>query len=214
MTKYGVLGTGMVGEAIASKLIALGHEVRMGSRTANNEKGAAWAAKSGDSASIGTFAETAAFGEMLFLCTSGTGSVDAVAAAASALTGKILVDVTNPLDFSHGMPPSLFTPSTESLGERVQRAAPKARVVKALNTINADVMVDPSKVPGDHDLLIAGNDAEAKAAVTSLLQVFGWKSILDVGDITGARALEAYVLLWVRLWGVLKTPNFNLKIVR
>lgn len=213
--RIGVLGTGSVGEAIATKLVALGHEVRMGARSATNEKAAAWAAGAGDRASHGTFADAAAFGEMVFNCTSGVASLDALAQAGAAhLDGKILVDVANPLDFSRGMPPSLTVCNTDSLGERIQRAYPAARVVKALNTTNAAVMVNPSSVPGEHDLFLCGNDAEAKARVTELLHAFGWRTVHDLGDITGARGMEMILPLWLRLMGTFGTPTFNFHVAR
>src|SRR2546430_8673963 len=155
--KFGVLGSGMVGSAIAGKLVSRGHEVRMGSRTASNEKAAAWVSAAGKGASQGTFADAAAFGEIVFNCTSGAGSVDAVRAAeAQNLRGKVLVDVANPLDFSKGMPPTLFVSNDDSLAEHIQAALPEAKVVKALNTINANVMVDPRRVPGETDVFGCG----------------------------------------------------------
>ena len=213
--KIGILGTGMVGETIGSKLASLGHEVKIGGRQPKNEKGEAWAKKAGEKASYGTFADAAAFGELVFNCTKGEGSVDAVSAAKAGLAGKILVDVTNPLDFSNGFPPTLFVSGTDSLGERVQRAVPDAKVVKSFNTVNCEVMVDASRAGGDSDLFVSGNDAEAKATVSRFArEQFGWKSVVDLGDITTARGTEAYLLLWVRLWGALKTGDFNIKIVK
>lgn len=214
--KIAVLGTGMVGETIASKLVALGHEVKMGSRSANNEKAAAWVKKAGAKASQGTFADASAFGEILFNCTLGTASLEALEAAGKQnLKGKILVDTSNPLDFSKGMPPSLFTPSNDSLGERIQRAFPELKVVKSLNTINANVMVEPSRVPGEHAVFVSGNDAEAKRQVKQLLtEGFGWKQVIDLGDITTSRGTESYLMLWLRLWGALGTPDFNISIVK
>jgi predicted dinucleotide-binding enzyme len=211
-----VLGTGGVGETIASKLVALGHSVRMGSRTPDNEKARAWVAKAGPTASQGDFAGAAGFGEIVFNCTSGAASLEALAAAGSShLAGKILIDLANPLDFSRGMPPSLTVGNTDSLGEQIQRAFPDCRVVKTLNTVNCQVMVDPTRVRGEQDMLLCGNDAGAKARVREILTGwFGWTSVVDLGDITAARGLEAYVTLWVRLWGVLGTPDFGLKIVR
>jgi hypothetical protein len=214
--KIGVLGTGMVGETIATKLVQLGHNVRMGSRTAGNAKAAAWAAGAAGLGSAGTFADAATFGQVVFVCTKGEGTLDALrAAGASSLTGKVVIDISNPLDFSKGMPPSLFICNTDSLGEAVQRAFPEARVVKTLNTVNCRVMVDPSLIPGDHDMFLCGNDPEAKATVRTILtDWFGWKHVIDLGDITNARATEQLLPIWVRLWGVLQTPNFNLHVVR
>lgn len=213
--KIAVLGTGMVGETIASKLVALGHEVRMGSRTAGNAKAAAWAEKAGERASHGDFAAAAEFGELVFVCTLGAAALEALqAAGADNLAGKIVVDVTNPLDFSRGTP-RLFVIGDDSLGEQIQRAFPGARVVKALNTINCSVMVEPGRLAGQHATFVAGNDVAAKAAVTRLLREgFGWAQVIDLGDITGARACEAYLLLWLRLWGALGTADFNVAIAR
>jgi predicted dinucleotide-binding enzyme len=214
--KIGVLGTGMVGSAIASKLAAIGHEVKMGAREAGNEKARKWAESAGKGASAGTFAEAARFGEIVFSATLGEKAIEALRAAGKEnLRGKVLVDVSNPLDFSKGMPPTLFTGAAgDSLGERIQKELPEVRVVKALNTVNANVMGDPARVHGDSDLFLCGNDAGAKGRVTALLKEFGWKSVIDLGGITGARGMEAYLLLWLTLWGALKTADFNVRVVR
>ncbi len=215
--KIGVLGTGMVGKAIAGKLVALGHEVMMGSRSAGNEQAREWVATAGPSASQGTFAAAAAFGELLFNCTAGAGSLDALRSARPTdLKDKVLIDVANPLDFSQGMPPSLLVANTDSLAEQIQREFPNTRVVKALNTINCRLMVDPARVPGEHDIFLAGDDAVAKQAVGELLQSFGWPAdqIIDLGDVTAARAAEMYLPLWLRLMGALQTSDFNIKVVR
>ena len=167
-------------------------------------------------ASGGTLAEAASFGEIVFNCTLGEATLEVLRAAGKEnLRGKVLVDVANPLDFSKGMPPTLFTGAAgDSLGERVQREIPETRVVKALNMVNASVMTDPARVGGESDLFICGNDERAKRRVTTLLEEFGWKSVIDLGDITGARGMEAYLLLWLRLWGVLQTPEFSIRVVR
>ena len=213
--KIGVLGTGTVGQTIAGGLASKGHEVKMGAREPGNAKAAAWVKTAGGKASQGTFSDAAAFGEIVFNCTNGANSLAALkAAGADNLTGKVLVDVANPLDFSKGMPPTLTTAQGDSLAEQIQREFPKARVVKALNTVNANVMFHPEKVPGDSDLFVCGNDADARKRVTDLLKDFGWKSVIDLGDVTGARGLEAYLLLWLRLWGAIGKPEFNLRIVR
>lgn len=215
--KVAVLGTGAVGKAIASKLVDLGHDVVMGSRTADNPAAAEWSAAAGESGSPAEYAVAAGECEMVFNCTAGAGSLEALGLAGEdALAGKVLVDVANPLDFSGGMPPSLLVSNTDSLGEQIQRGFPAARVVKALNTVNCEVMVDPSRVPGDHDIFMCGNDDGAKSEVRGLLVSFGWPdtSIIDLGDISAARATESYLPLWVRLWGVLETGDFNVKVVR
>jgi len=214
--KIAILGTGGVGETLGSKLVALGHEVRMGSRTANNEKAVAWTQKAGARASQGTFADAAAFGELLFNCTAGIASLEALKqAGANNLKGKVLVDVANPLDFSKGMPPTLSVCNTDSLGEQIQRAFPDVKVVKGLNTVAADIMVNPGLLPAPTDMFISGNDAGAKKQVTQFLtEGFGWKSVIDLGDITTSRATEAYLIMWVRLYGSLGTPYINVKLVR
>jgi predicted dinucleotide-binding enzyme len=214
--KYAVLGTGMVGNSIASKLVALGHTVVMGSRSADNPKAKEWVEGAGERASAATFADAARAADIVFNCTNGGASLEALGAAgAENLSGKILIDVANPLDFSQGMPPTLSITGNDSLGERIQAAFPDTKVVKTLNTMNAELMVDPSKVPGDHDVFVSGNDADAKATVAGLLREgFGWTSVVDLGDITTARGTESYLPLWLRLWGALGTPHFNIKVVK
>jgi predicted dinucleotide-binding enzyme len=215
--KVGVLGTGVVGRTIATKLVDLGHQVTMGSRTSDNEHAVIWAAEAGDGASCGTFADAAIAGELLFNCTAGSASVDAlVSAGAEHLSGKILIDLANPLDFSKGMPPTLWVCNTDSLGEQIQRAFPDVRVVKTLNTMNCLIMVDPARVPGDHDVFVSGNDEGAKAEVKRLLESFGWGDgqVVDLGDITTCRGPEMYLAMWVRLMGVVGTRDFNIKVVR
>src|SRR3954471_9296151 len=199
--RFGVLGTGMVGRAIAGKLSELGHEVRVGSREAGDDKVA--------------FADAAAFGEVIVNATAGDASLDALNAAGSDnLAGKVLIDVANPIDHSQGMPPILAFCNDTSLGERIQETFPEAKVVKSLNTVNADVMVDPAKVTGSHTIFVAGNDDTAKAEVAELLQSFGWppEDILDLGEISAARGMEMYLALWLRLWGATGTGQLNVKV--
>ena len=215
--KIAVLGTGVVGQTIASKLCSLGQEVKMGARQAGSEKAVSWARQAGACASEGCFADAAAFGEIIFNCTGGAVSLEALKAAGEAnLRGKILVDISNPLDFSHGMPPSLFAGNTDSLGEQIQGAFPETKVVKTLNTVTAALMVDATKVAGgEHAVFVSGNDSPAKSRVSDLLRTwFGWKQVIDLGDITTARGTESYLPLWLRLWGALGTPNFNIRVVR
>jgi predicted dinucleotide-binding enzyme len=214
--KIAVFGTGMVGNAIATKLAQLGHDVKMGSRTADNAKAAAWVQANGGKASQGTYADAAAFGELAFNCTAGAGSLAALEAAGKRnLAGKVLVDVSNPLDFSKGMPPSLTVANTDSLAEQLQRAFPETKIVKALNTMNANLMVNPALVAGDHDAFLCGNDAGAKGKVTEILKGwFGWKTVHDLGDLTAARGQEMFVIFWVRLYGALQSPMFNVRVVK
>jgi 8-hydroxy-5-deazaflavin:NADPH oxidoreductase len=216
--KIEILGTGMVGNPLATKLVQTGHQIMMGSRTANSEAGQKWVQSVDGKAQIGTFANAAAFGEIVLDCTNGANSIAALRqAGADSLRGKILIQVGNPLDTSKGMPPTLTICNTDSLGEQTQKEFPEARVVKALNTVNCDIMIAPSRVPGDHDLFICSNDAAAKRQVADwLCEWFGWKreNIVDLGDISNSRGTEMFLALWVRLWGVIGHPHFNIHLVR
>jgi hypothetical protein len=216
--KIAVLGTGMVGDSIGSKLIELGHEVKMGSRTAGNEKAKAWISKHKKNASEGTFEDAAKFGELVFNCTNGMGSLEALKQAGAAnLKGKVMIDISNPLDFSKGMPPSLSVCNTSSLGEEIQKSFPEVKVVKALNTLNCSLMVNPGSLAGgDHNIFICGNDEDARNQAKTLLGQFGWKgnAIIDLGDITAARGTEMILPIWLRLMGTFGSPAFNFKIVR
>ena len=211
-----ILGTGMVGAELGRKLCTLGHHVMMGSRTADNAKALEWAAANGPAATTGTFAQAAAFGDVVFNCTSGAGALPALKSiGAEALAGKVLIDVSNPLDFSKGMPPTLSICNDDSLGEQIQRELPAARVVKALNTVTSPLMTNPALVPGDHALFICGNDQTAKEQVTAWLhEWFGWdpRNIVDLGDITNARGTEMMLPLWIRLMVRFGTPMFNFQI--
>lgn len=219
--KIGVLGTGMVGETIASALTERGHNVRMGSRTATNEKAAAWVKKSNNHATQGDFNDAAAFGEIVFLCLNGAYALDAVRSIEpDSIAGKIVVDVTNPLNFTQGMPPRLLEGlnNSNSLAEEIQKALPAAKVVKTFNTVNCNVMVNPGLVNnGDHTLFICGNDADAKNKVKHfLVDSFGWKpdNLLDLGGIQSARGTEAYVPFWVMIMQATGSPMFNIKVVK
>ena len=199
----GVLGTGNVGRTIAAKLFELGHDVLVGSRTAKED--------------AVTFADAAAHGELVFNCTAGDKSLEALRMAeADNLEDKILVDVANPLDFSRGMPPILAVCNADSLGEEIQRLFPRSKVVKALNTVNCRVMVEPSLLPGEHDVFVCGNDEGAKSEVRELIRTFGWPAehIIDLGDITGARGMEMYLPLWLRLVAREESASFNIRVVR
>jgi len=214
--KIGIFGTGMVGVALGTKLASRGHKVMMGSRTVDNAKAADWVRAAGTNASAGTFTDAAAHGETVVNCTAGSASLEALRLAGEKnLEGKILIDVANPLDFSRGFPPSLTVCNTDSLGEQIQAAFPRTKVVKTLNTMNCVVMVDPSIVPGEHDAFVCGDDPEARAQVTAWLgEWFGWRPerVIDLGDITSARGTEMMLPVWLRLWGTFKTPNLNFHI--
>ena len=210
--KIGVLGTGPVGNAIGGKLVSLGHDVMMGGRSSTNEKVVAFAKRTGGRA--GTFIEAAAHGEIVFNCLRGDICIDILTAVSAELDGKVLADLSNPLDFSQGMPPTLAINNTDSLGEVLQRGLPGTRVVKTLNTVNNAVMVDPGLIRGPHAVFVSGNDAGAKGRIKDLLRAFGWQQIIDLGDITSARGPEQYLPLWLRLMGNLGTADFNISVVK
>ena len=213
--KFGILGTGMVGQALAGRLVELEHEVLMGSRTTENEKTKLWREQAGERAHTGTYDDAAKYGEIILNCTQGNISLDVIRALnRNDLAGKLLIDVANPLDFSQGGPPTLTIVNNDSLGESLQRELPQTKVVKALNTCNCQVMIHPERVGGDHDIFLCGNDPEAKETVKSLLRDFGWRSIIDLGDITNARATEQLLPIWIRLLGMYGTADFNFKIVK
>jgi predicted dinucleotide-binding enzyme len=213
--KIGILGTGMVGETLGTKFVQLGHQVKMGSRTANNENAAKWVAKAGTNASAGTFAQAAEFGDMVFLCLKGDVEMDVVRSVGQKAFGnKPVIDVSNPLDFSHGMPPSLSICNTNSLGEEVQKALPSARVIKTLNIVNCEVMVEPNKAGAQPTMFICGNDSGAKANVTTLLKSLGWTDIIDLGDITKSRSTEMLLPIWLSLMQTLGHAYFGFKVVR
>lgn len=215
----------MVGRAHAARLAGLGHDVVMGTQdvqktlaeTAPDAMGnppfSAWHAGM-PSVKLAPFADAARHGEIVMDALKGEVAVEALMALREELAGKILIDIANPLDFSKGMPPTLFVCNTDSLGERIQKALPETRVVKAFNTVNARLQTDPAQLShADHHLFLCGDDADAKTRVSDIARAYGWKHVIDLGDITNARGTEMLLPLWVRLWGALKTPAFNFKIV-
>ena len=196
-TKIGILGTGEVGQSLGRAFAAEGHDVKMGSREAGNEKAKAWVAKTGAKASAGTFADAAAFGDVIALCTLWSGTQAALEAAGTAnFAGKVVIDVTNPLTFAPNAPPALERGHTDSGGEQVQRWLPKARVVKAFNTVGNALFYKPELPNGPPSMFYAGNDADAKKTVAEICSAFGWEPI-DVGGIDGSRLLEPMCILWV-----------------
>jgi 8-hydroxy-5-deazaflavin:NADPH oxidoreductase len=226
--KAAVLGTGSVGQAIANRLAGLGHEVVIGTRDVAESKLRKTADAFGNPAigewvennptiKLVTFAEAAAFGEIVFNCTKGVYGIEALTLAGKEnLNRKIIVDISNPLDFSKGMPPTLTISNDNSLGEEIQKHFPNAKVVKALNTMWCGLMVNPAMIGGgDHSTFVCGNDQDAKATVKTILKSFGWaeKNTIDLGDITNSRGTEMYLPLWVRLFGVTQNGAFNIKIV-
>ncbi len=195
--KVGILGTGDVGHALGKAFIALGHEVKMGARNDGNEKAAAWAKAAGAKASAGTFAAAARFGEIVVLATLGMANAGVIETAGPAnFAGKIVIDATNPLDFSKGFPPTLGISGADSGGEQVQRLLPAAHVVKAFNTVGNALMFKPAFPGGPPDMFICGADAGAKKVVTEILKTFGW-GVIDLGGIESSRYLEAMCAVWV-----------------
>lgn len=225
--KIAVLGSGMVGRTLAARIAELGHEVVIGTRdpqatmartegdAMGNPPFSVWKAEH-PIVTLAAFPDAAAAAELIVNATSGAGALDALQlAGAEHLAGKVLVDVSNPLDFSAGFPPTLFVKDTDSLAEQIQRAFPGAKVVKTLNTVNASVMADPASLNGaDHTIFVSGDDAAAKEIVTALLASFGWSDILDLGDLSTARGAEMLLPVWLRLMRTLGTARFNFKISR
>lgn len=224
--KIAVLGTGMVGQAIAGRLHELGHTVVIGTRDPaatlartepdgmGNPPFSAWRAAH-ESVAVATLADAAASAELVVNASSGAVSLDLLGlAGADNLAGKVLVDIANPLDFSHGFPPTLFVKDTDSLGEQIQRAFPETKVVKTLNTLNASLMVDPKSLGESSSIFVSSNDSQAKATVVSLLQSFGHDDVIDLGPLETARGTEMLLPIWLRLMGTLGTGTFNFKIVR
>jgi 8-hydroxy-5-deazaflavin:NADPH oxidoreductase len=229
--KIAILGTGSVGRALAARLAELEYDVMIGTRNVSEKLASTakdmygnppfneWIKTTGSKIKLGTFSDAAAFGELIINATNGNNSIKALILAGSRnLAGKVLLDIANPLDFSNGAPALLpGLNNTHSLAEEIQNTFPDVMVVKSLNTIAASLMVDPSQIGnGDHVIYICGNKAEAKGKVEKLLYQFGWKkdNIIDLGDITGARAAESILPIWIRLMGTLKTGIFNFRIVR
>lgn len=224
--RIAVLGTGMVGQALAGRLDSLSHDVTIGTRDprtslARSEPAdtgtpplAAWLADH-PRVRLDTFRAATDGVDLVVNATSGSVAQAVLEqAGADHLAGTIVIDISNPLDFSAGMPPTLFVKDTDSLGERIQAAFPQAKVVKTLNTLSAPLMVDPAALGKESTVFVSGNDADAKATVTALLASFGHTDIVDLGDISTARGTEMFLPLWLRLWGALGTPMMNIKVVR
>ena len=224
--KIAVLGTGMVGRALAARLSGLGHDVTVGTRDPQatlartepdgmgNPPFATWTAEHPD-VEVATLRDATDGCDLVINATNGSGTLQALEqAGADHLDGTVVVDISNPLDFSQGFPPTLFVKDGDSLGEQVQRAFPQARVVKTLNTMNANLMVDPAALGAESSVFVSGDDPGAKATVTELLRSFGHTDIIDLGDISTARGPEMYLPIWLRLMGALGTAAFNVKVVR
>jgi predicted dinucleotide-binding enzyme len=226
--KIGIFGTGGVARSLAARLASLGHLVVLGTRDVKeamadertdaygNPPYRQWQEGHPD-VRLATLADAARHGELVINALAGVGTLSGLrAAGASNLNGKVLIDLANPLDPASGMPPALFVANTDSLGEQIQREFPGVRVVKSLNTVNAYLQVEPGKLgDGLHTMFVSGNDAEAKRQVTQILKEwFGWKDVIDLGDISGARGCEMLIALWGRIWGALGTPMFAFRVVR
>jgi predicted dinucleotide-binding enzyme len=225
--KIAVLGTGMVGQTLAGRLTELGHQVTVGTRDVaatmartepdgmGNPPYPAWA-QGHPTVKLATFGDAGKDADLVVNATAGGVSIAALdAVGRDNLADKVLIDIANPLDISHGFPPTLFVKDTDSLAERIQAAFPEVKVVKALNTMNANLMADPRQLAGgDHTVFVSGNDAEAKKTVTALLESFGHTDVIDLGDISTARGSEMLLPVWTRLYAALGTPVFQFKIVR
>jgi len=213
--RIGMLGTGMVGTGLADRFVELGHDVVMGARRSGNERAAAWAAGHPQRAANGTFADAAVHGDVVVNATAGAHSLDALnAAGAEHLAGKVLLDVANPIA-GYGPPIRLDPAGDESLGERIQRTFPDARVVKGLNTVNVGVMVRPDQLAEPTDVFLAGDDDVAKGAVRALLTEMGWQAerVRDLGGISAARGLEMYLVLWQGIALSLGRFDLNVRVV-
>jgi hypothetical protein len=212
--RVGVLGTGDVGRALGRAFVALGHNVKMGSRSATNEKAVAWAKELGAMASVGTFADAASHGEIVVLATLGVANESALRSAGpEKFRGTVVIDTTNPLDFSGGMPPKLAVAGNDSAGERVQRLLPDAYVVKAFNTVGSAHMFRPSFPGGPPDMFICGNNDDAKTTVAGILSDCGW-GVVDIGGIESSRYLEAMCLVWVLHGARTNTWNHAFRLLR
>jgi 8-hydroxy-5-deazaflavin:NADPH oxidoreductase len=213
--KIGVLGSGEVGKALGAGFAALGHDVMMGSRDPKAEKVKAWVTKTGANASAGSFAEAASFAEVAVLATLWGGTENAIRLAGPAnLAGKVVIDTTNPLDFSAGPPPKLALGHTDSAGERVQRWLPGARVVKAFNTVGNPHMFRPTFASGSPDMFICGNDDAAKRTVAGICASFGWPAPIDLGGIEASRYLEPLAMVWILTYFATGSGNHAFKLVR
>ncbi len=205
-----ILGTGAVGPALGKAFSGVGHDVVIGTRDPEQTKQREqWA---GADLPLAAYEDLDA--EVFINATNGAGALPALQAVGDALNGKVVIDTSNPLDFSRGFPPSLFISNTDSLAEHLQRELPAARLVKMFNTTANEVMVNPRGLPDDSTIFVAGNDPDARQTATSLAADLGWTDVFDLGDLTAARGLEMYLPLWVRLFSLIGRPNFNIKVVR
>lgn len=212
--RVGVLGSGEVGRRLAAGFSSCGHEVIIGSRDPDKPALREWLSGEGAGIQAGTFAETAEHGELLVLAVLGDAAEEAIAeAGAGSFGGKVVIDAMNPLDFSGGFPPKLSIAGEDSLGERVQRALPDAKVVKAFNTIGSPYFVNPSFTDGRPTMLIAGDDEGAKHTVGDVLADFGWTEVVDIGGIEGSRELEAICIAWVKIGGIRGSWDHGFKLL-
>lgn len=210
--KIGIIGSGDVGQRLGGGFIEIGHEVKIGTR--DPQKMADWVTKHGSRASVGSFAEAASYGDLVVVATSWAGTESAISMAdPKNFAGKTIIDVTNPLDFSKGLPPTLAVGHTDSAGETVQRMLPDAKVVKAFNTVGNPHMVHPDFPGGRPTMFVCGNDEDAKKAVIGILTSFGWESI-DIGGIEGSRLLEPLAMLWITYYFRTGTGNHAFKLLR
>ena len=212
--KIGILGAGGVGQALGVGFAASGHDVRLGTRRTGDAKLEQWARTAGAHASIGSFAEAAAFADVAVVATAWAGTENALRLAGpSALAGKVVVDVTNPLVMAPNAPPRLAVGLSDSAGEQIQRWLPEAKVVKAFNTVGGPHMYKPAFPGGPPDMFICGNDGTAKQRVAEICQTFGW-GVVDIGGIEGARYLEPLAMVWVAYGLRTNTWNHAFKLLK
>ena len=210
--RIAVIGTGMVGRTLAAGLARIGHDVVVGTRDPDATRARdEW---HDSDLQLVRYADAGTNADLVINATNGAGSLAALQeVGAGALAGKVVLDMSNPLDTTRGFPPSLFVVNTDSLAEQLQRAFPEARVVKAFNTVTVAVTVDPSRAGGDSTAFVAGNDPQARSTVVALARELGWQDVLELGDLSAARAMEMYLPLWLRLFRTVGTPMVNVKVV-
>jgi predicted dinucleotide-binding enzyme len=225
--RIAVLGTGGVGQALAGRLDELGHDVTLGTRDPRATLARAGGDHNGGPApavwladhpgvSLLPHAEAVTGAEVVVNALQGAATLETLGAiGAEALAGTVLLDLSNPLDFSAGFPPTLFVAGDDSLGEQVQRLLPRTQVVKGLNTVASTLMVRPDLLAdGEHTVFVSGDSGPAKATVVALLTEMGHTDVVDLGDLSTGRGAEMLLPLWLRLWGALGTPVFGIKVVR
>jgi 8-hydroxy-5-deazaflavin:NADPH oxidoreductase len=205
-----IVGSGDVARALGGAFMRAGHETTLGTRDPEQTRAREeWA---GVDLPLAAYPDLR--GEVFLNATRGDASLAALQAVGPTLDGKVVIDTSNALDFSHGLPPSLFVCNTDSVAEQLQRALPEVRLVKMFNTMNCHVMADPASLGQDSTIFLAGNDESARQTAAALARDLGWIDVLDLGDLTAARGLEMYIPLWLRIWNAVGVEAFNIKVIR